>query len=163
MNTKTMIRFVVGPEGNAVPDVFGKLPGKGMWVGAKKSSLDMALKKNLFSSILKKPVKIDRNLDKNVQRFVLKKLVNLISLARKANQAVAGFEKAKNQLELNKAKLLIQACDGSSREKARLRPPKGENSLINCLNMKELGLAFSKESVIHATIMNGGLYLDIVF
>ena len=152
-----MIRFVIGPEENVVPDVFCKLPGRGMWVGSNKSSLEKALKKNLFSSILRKPVKIDPNLDQNVQRFVLNKLINLISLARKANQAVAGFEKTKSQLELGKAKLLIQAFDGSAREKSRLRPPNGENSLINCLNMQELGLAFSKENVIHATILNGGL------
>lgn len=156
-----MIRFVIGPEGNAIPDVFCKLQGKGMWVGASKNNIEKALKKNLFSSILRKPVKIDQNLDKIVQSVVLNKLIKLISLARKANQAVAGFEKAKNQLQLNKAKLLIQAHDGSTREKSRLRPPNRENSFINCLNMRELGLAFSKESVIHATIMNGGLYKEI--
>ena len=161
MNTKSMIRFVIGPEGDVVPDVLYKLPGRGLWVGANKNSLEKAIKKNLFSFISRKPVKIDQNLDQNVQRFVLNRLIKLISLARKASQAVAGFEKAKSQLELKKAKLLIQAFDGSTREKSRLRPPNGENTLINCLNMQELGLAFSKESVIHATILNGGLYKEI--
>lgn len=156
-----MIRFVIGPEENIIPDVFSKLPGKGIWVGASKSSVEKALNKNIFSSVLKKPVEIDKNLDQTIQRSVLNKLIKLISLARKANQAVAGFEKTKNQLKLGKTKLLIQASDGSIREKSRLRPPDGENSIINCLNMKELGLAFSKENVIHASIMNGGLCKEI--
>ena len=40
MNTKSMIRFVIGPEGDVVPDVLYKLPGRGLWVGANKNSLE---------------------------------------------------------------------------------------------------------------------------
>lgn len=161
MNTKSMVRFVVGPDGGAVPDVFCKLPGKGMWVSSKKSSLDRALSKNLFSVVSKKPVLINNNLSKQIEDSILKKLLNLISLARKANQAIAGFVKVKGSLETARAVLLIQASDGSPREKSRLRPPVGEGTLINCLKMQELGLAFGRESVIHAAIMRGGLHKEI--
>ena len=161
MNTKSMVRFVVGPDGGAIPDVFCKLPGKGMWVSSKKSSLDRALSKNLFSVVSKKPVLINNNLSKQIEDSILKKLLNLISLARKANQAIAGFEKVKGSLETARAVLLIQASDGSPREKSRLRPPVGEGTLINCLKMQELGLAFGRESVIHAAIMRGGLHKEI--
>jgi|TARA_B100000767_G_scaffold25269_1_gene22191 hypothetical protein len=161
MNTKSMVRFVVGPDGGAVPDVFCKLPGKGMWVSSKKSSLDRALRKNLFSVVSKKPVLISNNLSKQIEESILKKLLNLISLARKANQAIAGFEKVKGLLETDRAVLLIQASDGSPREKSRLRPPTGAGTLINCLKMQELGLAFGRESVIHAAIMRGGLHKEI--
>ena len=118
-------------------------------------------KQNLFSSSIRRPVEVDQNLTRTVEGIIIKKLTNLISIARKAKQAVFGFEKVRSQLELKNAKLLIQARDGSSREKSRLRPPAGENSLINCLTMDELGLAFGRENVIHATIMNGGLYKEI--
>ena len=161
MNTRSMVRFVIGPEGGVVPDVFYKLPGKGLWVESKKKSLETAIKQNLFSSVLRRSVEVDQDLTSAVEISVLKKLINLISIARKAQQAVFGYEKTRTQLELKKAKLLIQALDGSTREKSRLRPPVGENSLINCLTMRELGLAFGRESVIHATIMNGGLYKEI--
>ncbi|MFL2798946.1 MAG: RNA-binding protein [Paracoccaceae bacterium] len=161
MNTRSMVRFVVGPDGNVVPDVFYKLPGKGIWVGSKKKSLETAIKQNLFSSSICRPVEVDQNLTGTVEVFIIRKLTNLISIARKAKQAVFGFEKVRSQLELKNARLLIQASDGSSREKSRLRPPAGKNSLINCLTMNELGLAFGRENVIHATIMNGGLYKEI--
>ena len=161
MNTKSMVRFVVGPDGGAVPDVFCKLPGKGMWVSSKKSSLERALRKNLFSVVSKKPVLINNNLSKQIEESILKKLLNLISLARKANQAIAGFEKVKGLLETDRAVLLIQASDGSPREKSRLRPPVGAGTLINCLKKQELGLAFGRESVIHAAITRGGLHKEI--
>ena len=30
-----LIRFAVDPDGNVVPDVQGKLPGRGLWMGAE--------------------------------------------------------------------------------------------------------------------------------
>ena len=35
-----LIRFVVGPEGVVVPDVTGKLPGRGMYVAADREAIE---------------------------------------------------------------------------------------------------------------------------
>ncbi|MGH9201434.1 MAG: DUF448 domain-containing protein, partial [Vicinamibacterales bacterium] len=32
---ESLVRFVVGPAGDAVPDIAGKLPGRGLWVKAE--------------------------------------------------------------------------------------------------------------------------------
>ncbi len=37
-----LIRFVVGPDNQVVPDVLEKLPGRGMWVTATRDALDKA-------------------------------------------------------------------------------------------------------------------------
>ena len=44
-----MIRFVVGPEGDVVPDLARRLPGRGLWVTAERATLERAVEKNLFS------------------------------------------------------------------------------------------------------------------
>ena len=44
-----MIRFVVGPEGDVVPDLARRLPGRGMWVRAERSAVERAVAKNLFA------------------------------------------------------------------------------------------------------------------
>ena len=51
----------------------------------------------------------------------------------------------------------MQAADGSARERAGLRPPAGENTLVTCLSGNELGLAFARDRVIHAAVLAGGL------
>ena len=51
-----LIRFVVGPEGEVVPDVAGKLPGRGMYVSADRDAIGKAGKKNLFSRAAKAQV-----------------------------------------------------------------------------------------------------------
>ena len=84
-------------------------------------------------------------------------MIDLLALARKAGQAVAGLEKTKAALVSGEAVLLLQAADGSARERGQLRPPKGENSLVSCLFGHELGLAFARDRVIHAAVLAGGL------
>ena len=44
-----LIRFVVGPDGTVVPDVAGKLPGRGMYVSADRAAITKAATKGLFS------------------------------------------------------------------------------------------------------------------
>ncbi|WP_223291866.1 DUF448 domain-containing protein [Defluviicoccus vanus] len=43
-----LIRFVVSPEGRVVPDVAGRLPGRGMWVQSDRAILERACTRNLF-------------------------------------------------------------------------------------------------------------------
>ena len=38
-----MIRFVVGPEGDVVPDLARRLPGRGMWLRAERALLEQAV------------------------------------------------------------------------------------------------------------------------
>ena len=45
----------------------------------------------------------------------------------------------------------------SVRERARLKPPVGENTLVTCLFGHELGVAFARDRVIHAAVLAGGL------
>ena len=49
MEEARLIRFVSGPDGQAVPDLARKLPGRGMWVAADRASVTTAAKKGLFA------------------------------------------------------------------------------------------------------------------
>ncbi len=57
-----MIRFVVGPEGEVVPDLARQLPGRGMWVRAERAALERAVEKKLFSRAARAPVKASADL-----------------------------------------------------------------------------------------------------
>ncbi len=89
--------------------------------------------------------------------------MHLISLARKAGQAVAGYEKVKDWLIKEQAVVLIQSSDGSERGKSKLRPPPpGRDRFIGVLTANELGLAFGRENVIHGALAAGGLTSRVV-
>ncbi len=156
-----MIRFVVGPEGAIVPDVLEKLPGRGIWVSAERSALEQAVKKRLFSRAAKMPVTVPDDLVAEVERQLARRLVDLISLSRKSGRAVAGFEKVKGWLADGRAKVLMQASDGSERGKGKLWTPEG-GRFFGVLTASELGLAFGRESVIHGALAAGGLATRVV-
>jgi uncharacterized protein len=152
-----LIRFVVGPGGEIVPDLAGRLPGRGIWVSADAKALKQAATKGLFARAAKQSVRVPPDLAERVEAMLARHLVDLIAMARKAGHAVAGLEKTKAALVTGQARLLIQAADGSARGRAELRPPAGENTLVSCLFGHELGLAFGRDNVIHAAVLAGGL------
>jgi predicted RNA-binding protein YlxR (DUF448 family) len=152
-----LIRFAVGPDGQIVPDVLEKLPGRGIWVAAERDALTTAIEKRLFARAAKQPVSVPDSLLDDVESLLAKRLIDGISMARKAGLAVAGYEKVKDWLGREEARILFQATDGSERGKSKLHPPGGRGSFFEVLTASELGLSFGRERVIHAALGFGGL------
>ena len=151
-----LIRFVAGPDGQVVPDLAEKLPGRGIWVSADRAAIDKAAAKGLFSRAAKAPVKAPEGLADLVEAGVARRLVELVSLTRKSGRSVAGFEKVKGWLAEGRAKVLLQASDGSDRGKGKLWTPTG-GRWFGCLTASELGLSFGRDHVIHGALAAGGL------
>jgi len=156
-----LIRFVAGPDDVVVPDILGKLPGRGVYVAADRAALQRAVDKNLFARGLKQKVSVPPDLVDAVERQLVRRVVDLISLARKSGAAVAGYEKVKAWLDREDAEVLIQAIDGSGRGKSKLSTPHF-GRYIGWLTADELGMAFGRETVIHAALASGGLGKRVV-
>lgn len=151
-----LIRFVTGPDGLIVPDLAEKLPGRGIWVTANRQHIERAAEKRLFSRGAKAQVQAPDGLAELVETALARRLSDLISLARKAGYAVAGFEKVKGWLAEGRAKVLLQASDGSDRGKGKLWTPQG-GRWFGCLTASELGLSFGRDHVIHGALAASGL------
>jgi predicted RNA-binding protein YlxR (DUF448 family) len=152
-----LIRFVLGPGDEVVPDLAGRLPGRGLWVSADAAVLRQAVAKGHFARAARQAVKVPPDLPERVEALLARRVVDLMALARRAGEALAGLEKTKAALVAGDAALLVQAIDGSARERASLRPPEGENTLVSCLSGHELGMAFGRDRVVHAAVLAGGL------
>ncbi len=157
-----LIRFVVAPDRMIVADILGKLPGRGIWVAADRVALEKAVRMGLFTRAAKERVNVPDHLADQVENALADRVIHLISLARKAGQAVAGYEKVKSWLMTGEARVLLQASDGSERGKSKLRAPEGDESFVGVLSGQELGLAFGRENVIHGALAAGGLSKRVV-
>ena len=160
--TSELIRFVLGPDDTVTPDISGRLPGRGMWVTANRGDLTKAIDQGLFSKTAKQKVNIPGNLVDLTERLIKKHIINLLSMARKSGHAICGYEKTKSAMMSERWYILIQAKDGSAPQKQKIRPSAVANSYISWLTAQELGLAFGRESVIHAAVSKGGLSARIL-
>jgi len=156
-----LIRFVIGPDGTVVPDILGKLPGRGMYVTADLAVLADA-KKGQFARSAKQQVTVPDGLAEQLDTLIARRVIDLIALTRKSGRAVCGFEKVKGWLAGGeRVRVLMQASDGSERGKTKLWTPEGAR-YFGCLTAAELGLAFGRGTVIHCALATGGLSNRVV-
>ena len=104
-----MIRFVVGPQGDVVPDLARRLPGRGMWVRAERAAVEHAVAKNLFAKSAKAAVRPAADLPERVERLLLERALADLGRARRAGRAVAGFVKVEQMIGQRRAGLVIVA------------------------------------------------------
>ena len=157
-----LVRFCLDPEGQVTPDIMARLPGRGFYVSADRKAIEKAAAKGLFARAAKQPVKVPEGLADLVESLLLRRVQDTISLCRKANAAVTGYEKVKEWLMDGRARVLVQASDGSERGKTKLRPPENGGGFIGCLTARELGLSFGRERAIHAALAAGVLTTRVV-
>jgi hypothetical protein len=151
-----LIRFVLGPSGELVPDLAAKLPGRGVWLTADRDLACKAVAKKLFSRAFRTQVAAPADLADRLEAGLARRLVDVIGLARKAGHAVTGFEKVRARLRDGAAGLLVQASDGAADGKAKLARLAGGLPRIEVLTAQELGLAFGRDFAIHAALDRGG-------
>lgn len=152
-----LIRFVVGPDGTVVPDIEGKLPGRGLWVSADRQTLETAAKKGMFSRAAKKRVQADEGLTALVESLLRKRCLNFLGLGRKSGSVLTGFEKVKASLDSGKTVLLVEAADGSADGKRKLAARARGVAVVGNFSSRELSLALGRENVIHAAVTNSRL------
>ena len=161
-----MIRFVLGPERNLVPDLAARLPGRGMWLSASGDVLEGGGAKGdkgrqlarAFARAARGPVLVPPDLPVVLEAALIRRIGELLGLARRAGQAVAGFEKAREWVRAGKARLVVQACDGSEAERSRFLSGSGPDlAVIDPLDAAELGRIFGRDHAVHIAISPGRL------
>src|SRR6185312_15902132 len=115
-----LVRFVVSPDGTIVPDVAGRLPGRGLWLTARRDIVADAVAKRLFGRAAR-PVRVDDALPDRVETLLAARCGELIGLARRAGEAAMGFVKVERMLSAGVAGLLMGAADGARDGRGKLR------------------------------------------
>ena len=158
MDEAALVRFVRSPEGEAVPDLARKLPGRGVWVGLSRKRVAEAARKRLFSRGFHSETRADAALPDRLGQLLRQAALGYLALARKAGDAVAGSAKVEEMLGRGRARLLIHALEAKEDGKRKLKaPPDRPIETINLFAGAELDLAFGRSHVIHAAVAKGGL------
>jgi uncharacterized protein len=152
-----LIRFVVGPDGKVVPDLKGKLPGRGVWVTGTRSALEEAIKRKAFARGFKRDVRLPADLAGQTEGLLQGAVLDALAMAAKAGMVAAGFAKAAAALEHNNAVALLRAAeaspDGVRKLDAIIRREGTSVPVIEFLTSVQLDLALGRPNVIHAALL----------
>lgn len=151
-----LIRFVRSPDGVVVPDVSGKLPGRGVWITADHAAVQKGLETGVFPRAFKSSAQPIEGLMDLLEQQLVQRCISLIGFARKGGHAISGFDQVRAALRKSKPGWLIEASDGS--EDGRMKVHQLAKALYKQVNTAgaltsaELGMAFGRGSVVHALI-----------
>jgi predicted RNA-binding protein YlxR (DUF448 family) len=156
-----LIRFVVGPNGEAVPDLKRKLPGRGIWVTATQDALSEAIKRKVFARGFKRDVRTPADLVARTERLLERAALDALAIVGKASLVAAGFTRVETALLHEDVAAVLHAAeaapDGIRKLDAvlRRRPSAGPIAVIGSLTVAQLDLALGRANVIHAALLAG--------
>ncbi len=159
-----MVRFVKGPDNRLVPDIAGKLPGRGVWVRANRSALEKAIQTGGFKRGLKTNLQVDPDLAVLTETLLRRKVLSLLPMALRAGQAYIGFDQVKSAAQKEYLAWRVEALDGAEGGRGKIRVLTRAVSkelghrptpVIGCFSSSELGKAFGREDLVHAAIKSG--------
>jgi uncharacterized protein len=168
-----LIRFVVSPQGEVVPDLKRKLPGRGLWISASHQAVAEAARRNQFSKGFKRQLRVTPALAADTEALLVRGVTDALAMAAKAGQVVSGFSKVEGALEAHPGRVqvvaLIHASDGAAdgirkldaQSTALARSNAGNNGetreipVVTALTSEQLDLALGRSNVIHAALLAG--------
>ena len=164
-----LIRFVVAPSGEVIPDLKRKLPGRGLWVAASHQTVAEAVRRHQFSKGFKREVRVSSTLPADTEALLVRSTIEALAMAAKAGQVVSGFGKVEDTIRSRQARAsigaLIHAADGAAdgirKLDAALRQNAGINDesnpipVVTALTSEQLDLALGRSNVIHAALLAG--------
>jgi len=164
-----LIRFVVSPSGEVIPDLKRKLPGRGLWVSASHQTVAEAVRRHQFSKGFKRDVRVAPTLPADTEALLVRGAIEALAMAAKAGQVISGFSKVEAALAQrqaqNSVKALIHASDGAAdgirkldavvRQNAGNSDESREFPVVTALTSEQLDLALGRSNVIHAALLVG--------
>lgn len=161
-----LIRFVRDPAGAIVPDLASRLPGRGVWVSCSRQAVAEAARRGVFARSLKRQVTVPDGLDDLVERLLVRRTAEALSLVNKAGSLICGFTKTDIAIASGEVIAVIHASDASDDGTGKLDrkfkavraelEAMGEAPIITEMSSAELSLAIGRSNVVHAALTQGG-------
>lgn len=163
---RDMVRFVKSPENIVVPDIAGKLPGRGVWVSADRVLMQKAMQTGAFARGFKSKASVPQDLAEQVEAGLRRSVLALISMAKKSGQIAVGFDQTIGMAREGVLGLRLEAANGSSDGRSKIRTLSraiareldlGDPSIIGCFSKTELGFTMGRDKLVHAGVKRGKL------
>jgi predicted RNA-binding protein YlxR (DUF448 family) len=158
-----MIRFVISPTGEPVPDLKRRLPGRGLWITATRAALRTALARKVFARGFKREVRVAPDFMEATERLLEAAALDALAIAHKSGNVAIGFAKAEAAITQGAIAGVLHATDAAPDGVRKLQAAlhrrfdadPGKIAVIGFFNSAQLDLALGRSNVIHAALLAG--------
>ena len=127
-------------------------------MSARGDVIETARKRGAFARAARGQVTVTDDLLAVLDAGLVRRIGELLGLARRAGQAVAGFQKAREWLSAGRIGLVMQAADGSAAECQRfLSGAPAGLAVVAPLDAAAMGAVFGRDQAVHVVVAPGNL------
>ena len=118
-NAAALIRLALGPDNMVAPDIHGKAPGRGAWIGVTSDELAKAQAKGKLAGVLKRAFKVDQvqlldDMSGRISSALEKAFLDRLGLEARSGNLILGAEKIDTAARSGQVALLLHASDASA-------------------------------------------------
>lgn len=165
---ETLIRLAVGPEGQVLPDIRAKAPGRGAWIGVTRAELEAALSKGKLKGALARAFKtnelsIPDDLPAMIEDGLRRALLDRLGLEARASMALTGSEKIDVACRKGQVHLLLHASDAAADGNRKLdqalrvgQEAEGTDlaGITLPVDRNALSMAMGRDNVVHIAVID---------
>jgi predicted RNA-binding protein YlxR (DUF448 family) len=166
-NKDELVRFVIGPDQTVIPDIKGKLPGRGVWVTNSKQIVQIAYERKMFAAGFKQKVNVGSDISQIIEDLLLESIRNGLSIAKKSGTVVTGFSKVESLARRGDIRVLFHASDGKKDGSGKIISAlvagqlagsyeKGLPLAFSRFNSATLDMALGMSNLVHVALTKGG-------
>jgi predicted RNA-binding protein YlxR (DUF448 family) len=163
-----LVRLALSPDGDVLPDVRAKAPGRGAWIGVTRAELEKAQAKGKLKGALSRAfktgeIRIPDDLGERIETQLQRNLLDRLGLESRSGSVVTGGEKLDKAARSGKLRLLLHASDAGDDGSRKLAQAWRVGSDQEGSDLKGLALpiprtilslALGRENVVHAGLID---------
>jgi len=161
-----LIRLALSPDGEILPDVRAKAPGRGAWIGVDRPTLEEAQGKGKLKAALARAFKtselrIPVDLAGRIETALRQAALDRFGLEARSGTLLTGTEKIEAAARKGEVRLLLHAADAGEDGNRKLDQAwrvggGGPQGLVIPAERPTLSLALGRQNVVHIALIDRG-------
>jgi predicted RNA-binding protein YlxR (DUF448 family) len=161
-----LIRLALSPDGELLPDVRAKAPGRGAWIGVDRQTLEEAQAKGRLRGALARAfkgarVRVPDDLGERIEAALRQGALDRLGLEARAGTLITGAEKIEAACRKGEAHLLLHAADAGEDGSRKLDQAwrvggRDGQGLVIPAERPTLSLALGRQNVVHIALIDRG-------
>ncbi|MBL9068297.1 MAG: DUF448 domain-containing protein [Sphingopyxis sp.] len=165
-SAEQLVRLALGPDGSIAPDVHGKAPGRGAWIGVDRATLEAAqakgkLKGGLARALHDGNFTIPDDLGARIETQLQRATLDRLGLESRAGTLLSGNERIETAARKGQVRLLLHASDAGEDGRKKLAQAwrvgedaegSGREGLVLPVDRGTLSMALGRENAVHLAL-----------